>query len=420
MEQPQSRWREFRDTACPPDCLTHLQAFAQTTAAASGNAPRPYHRVSANDLQQRRRASAPLLSAADSHLDWLSTLLGETTHAVCLADAQGVLLRSIGNWPASHALGLQPGFDWSEKIMGTNGIGAAITSGQPAIVVAEAHTSPPSTARVCSAAPVRDPAGRIVGAIEISTPLEEASPDSRLLLAVHTAMVMEQAMESAARVAQAESLKLLALLSSFTAHELVSPLAALKTMLDLLSRAPLPDDAAAMAAAALRHADHLLQVVEELRILGGSHNRRLQSTNLIELVRKAISNCGLGGRTEFEAMLNPPAATVDCNPSLLTRALSNLLCNARDATTGQGRIGVRLEDAAGVVRIVIWDTGPGIPPERWPDLFEESFTTKSGGSGLGMLLAKAIVERVHGGQLRFQPNRPTGCRFELELPLAAD
>ncbi|HEX5514471.1 MAG TPA: ATP-binding protein [Gammaproteobacteria bacterium] len=417
MEQPLSNWKLLPDTACPPDHPPRVRLSAQQTGVADSSARYlPYHQVTADDLQRRRCANAALLGAACSHLDWISTLLANFTHTVCLADTDGILLKTVGNWPGADAVGLYPGHDWSEQAMGANGIGSAIATGEPTIVIAEAHVGPPFKARVCMAAPIRDSRGHIIGALDISTPVDEADPD-RLLLATHAAAVIEQALDASVRVAQAESLKLLALLSSFTAHELVSPLAALKTILDLLARASLTGEPAAMVAAACHNTERLLQVVEELRILGGSHDRRLQQTDLAELVRSAIVGAGLNGRVELEIALPQQAARIDCNPTLLGRALDNLLRNASDAANTQARIGVQLQDTDSGIRIVVWDTGPGIPPERWHCLFEESFTTKLGGSGLGMLLAKAIVERVHGGHLRFRPNAPSGCRFEIDLPV---
>lgn len=417
MEQPLSSWKQYRDTASPPDHLPRLQVSARQVGVADSPANYlPYRRVTADDLHRRRRANAALLGAASSHLDWISALLADFTHATCLADADGILLKTVGNWPGADSVGLHPGHDWSERAMGANGIGAAIAAGQPTIVIAEAPVGAHFKARVCMAAPIRDSRGHIIGALDISTPVDEADPD-RLLLATHTAAVIEQALDASVRIAQAESVKLLALLSSFTAHELVSPLAALKTILDLLARAPLTGEPAAMVVAACHNTERLLQVVEELRILGGSHDRRLQQTDLTALVRTTIADAGLNDRVELEIALPSRAALIDCNPILLGRALDNLLRNARDAANTQARIGVQLQDIDNGIRITVWDTGPGIPPERWHSLFEESFTTKLGGSGLGMLLAKAIVERVHGGHLRFRPNAPSGCRFEIDLPL---
>lgn len=415
MEQPLPDWKSLRDSACPPERRAALQALAQQR---TGTTPRPhYHRLSAEEMRQRQQDHAPMLSAARPHLDWLSTLLSDTTHIIGLADADGVLLQTTGNWPDPRASGLSPGYVWSERVMGANGIGTAISSSQAVVVVAEAYPGAAFRARVCTAAPIRSPHGRITGAIEISTPADEADPE-RLLLVAHTAMIIEQALDAAARMAQAESMKLLALLSSFTAHELVSPLTATKTVLDLLSREALPAEAVPLLAAARRNADRLLQVVEELRILGGSHDGCLRPTHLLELVQQSIAQTGLANSIELDSALTAQSTHISCNPNLLIRALANLLRNAREATAGHGEIGVQLLEAGDRVQIVVWDTGPGIPPERWHSLFEESFTTKPGGSGLGMLLAKAIVERVHDGQLRFRPNQPRGCRFELELPLS--
>src|SRR5690606_13997625 len=143
---------------------------------------------------------------------------------------------------------------------------------------------------------------------------------------------------------QAESIRLLQLMAGSTAHELANPLAALKTMIDLLARARLQGEPADMIAAAKRHAASLQEVVEALRVLGGSHDRQLRRTDLLTLQQRAIAAAGLAGRVEIDSRLSPAQQMIDCNPALLCRALDNLLRQAREnATRAGGAIAVRLQ-----------------------------------------------------------------------------
>lgn len=406
MEQSQLDWKRFRAAIRLPD-RHHAPKAPDRAATADAVSPASSCHPATDCLQQRLQANAALLKAAGSHLEWLSALLGEQRHAIALADADGVLLTVIGNWPEAQSLGLAADQIWSQDNTGESAIGAALARAEP--VLAACQT------RACATAPIRLAGGKTVGAIEISAPVA-ALDASLLLLAAHTAQIIGQALDTATRLAQAESLKLLALLSSFTAHELVAPLAATKTLLDLISLDQLPPKSASMVAAACSNTERLLQVVMELRILGGSHDRCFRTTHLPRLVEQAIAQAGLA-TVELDNALSARSTYIACNPGLLNRALLNLLRNAQDAVADSGRVGVRLEEADAWVRIVVWDTGPGIPPQHRHSLFEESFTTKPGGSGLGLLLVRAIVERVHEGRLRFEPNRPRGCRFQLWLPL---
>lgn len=411
MEPPLSHWQRFRSALRPPERqpFTPERHFTGTeTSSSSGQ-----RRLPDDVLSQRLQASRALLAAATPHLQWVSALLADVRHIVSLTDADGILVRSIGNWSERELLGLLPGFDWSEAAVGASAAGTALLRDQPVALAIDR----PARSRACAAVPIHGSTGQVIGAIEISTPTDQPDP-GRLALAAQAAQAIEQSLLASTCIVQAESVRLLMLTAGFAAHELVNPLAALKTMLDLLSRAPLEGEAASMVAAAERNAGRLLEVVEELRILGGSYGQhRLRPTDLQALLQRALKAAGLAGRVDIDSTLPPGAQMINCNPALLCRALDNLLRNARDAVaeTG-GAIGVQLQAANGAIRIVVWDTGVGIPSERRHSLLQEPFSTKLGGSGIGLLLVRAIVEQVHGGHFSYTPNSPCGSRFKIELP----
>jgi anti-sigma regulatory factor (Ser/Thr protein kinase) len=101
---------------------------------------------------------------------------------------------------------------------------------------------------------------------------------------------------------------------------------------------------------------------------------------------------------------------------LLTYAVRNLHRNAIDAIPDGGVVGLDVETQLRTIQITVWDNGPGVAAERQRALFDESFTTKSHGSGLGLRLVRTIVEGVHGGKVSYHPNLPTGARFQMDLP----
>lgn len=119
----------------------------------------------------------------------------------------------------------------------------------------------------------------------------------------------------------------------------------------------------------------------------------------------------------------PSSATVRSDPALLSRIVQNLMSNAV-RYTARGRILAGCRRTANALRIEVWDTGPGIPPERSREIFEE-FTQlgnperdRSQGLGLGL----AIVDRLarllgHGVSLRSRPGM--GSVFSVEVPLVA-
>jgi signal transduction histidine kinase len=106
--------------------------------------------------------------------------------------------------------------------------------------------------------------------------------------------------------------------------------------------------------------------------------------------------------------------------ALLVRAIRNLVLNAVEAVGPGGSAGVTVRAAGDRVRVSVWDDGPGIAPEHLAGLFSRPFTTRPGGSGLGLLLVRQVVEGVHGGSVSLRPRAPRGSLFRIELPRIPD
>lgn len=110
------------------------------------------------------------------------------------------------------------------------------------------------------------------------------------------------------------------------------------------------------------------------------------------------------------------------DPVLVEWALEALIKNAIDALSGRGgRIDVTVDAAARTARVSVRDNGPGVAPEMRTKLFEPGISTKPGGWGIGLALARRIVEQQHGGRLVYRP-APSGegAEFVLEFPLVPE
>ena len=93
--------------------------------------------------------------------------------------------------------------------------------------------------------------------------------------------------------------------------------------------------------------------------------------------------------------------------------------NAVDALSGRGgTIGISVDQTGATAELVVRDDGPGVAPELRASLFEPGVTSKSGGWGIGLALARRIIEDVHHGRLELRASGP-GATFVAELPVGS-
>ena len=175
---------------------------------ASGIDPEQIHfrRVADIDLQRRLDANRELIDIASLHLDWISSSWARICHVVFLVDRDGVVLYVTGNdLPLREALHVLPGYDWSERQVGTNGPGTALLVNQAIGVDGVEHFGHLFHRYTCTGAPIHVD-GEIIGAIGLGT-LEMAGNPERTILTAHMAYVVEQELMHRRTERQAESMK---------------------------------------------------------------------------------------------------------------------------------------------------------------------------------------------------------------------
>jgi signal transduction histidine kinase/CheY-like chemotaxis protein len=158
---------------------------------------------------------------------------------------------------------------------------------------------------------------------------------------------------------------------------------------------------------------------------GGNPIRQVAS--VARLVTDAVDLARAGAPISIEVHIADDLQNVEADPSQIGQVLHNILLNARQAMPEGGIIEVRAENVvvaggqgeANRVRISIRDYGCGIPADVLPRIFDPYFSTKSGGRGLGLATAYAIVSK-HGGSLCAQSRLGHGTVFTIDLPASED
>ncbi len=109
--------------------------------------------------------------------------------------------------------------------------------------------------------------------------------------------------------------------------------------------------------------------------------------------------------------------TIKGDAGQLRQVFLNLVLNALDAAGEGGQVAISCQLGGGVARVLIDDSGAGVPPELTERIFEPFFTTKAQGSGLGLPITNAIVSQ-HGGRIEVMKSPFGGARFAVSLPLS--
>lgn len=208
------------------------------------------------------------------------------------------------------------------------------------------------------------------------------------------------------------------------AHELRAPLSAMVINLDLLHESLSREHGVPVSAR--RHVDVLREELQRLRrSLSGILTQTVPEAapqkfdltgSLGDLVALLAPQARCQG-VELEARLADEPLTVRGYPDRLRQAFLNVAVNALEAMPRGGRLTLEARRDGRRARVALSDSGPGIPPEALPRLYDPDFSSKDGGSGLGLHVARALVE-LHGGEIRVESALGRGTDVRVFVPLA--
>ena len=220
-------------------------------------------------------------------------------------------------------------------------------------------------------------------------------------------------------------------LISVVSHELKTPLTSIRMAAHLLLEervGPLTAKQTELLVAARDDADRLQKIIEDLLDMGRLESGRVELDLRSEPAERLVSDAmtplepsfhDRGIELEMDVPMETPPVLAD--PARIDHVFSNLLTNALKFTSPGGRVRISVEVEEKFVRFVVDDTGIGIPTEYLGRIFERFFRVprenQPGGAGLGLAIAKEIVE-AHGGHIAVQSQDGGGSRFSFTLARA--
>jgi PAS domain S-box-containing protein len=208
-------------------------------------------------------------------------------------------------------------------------------------------------------------------------------------------------------------------MAAVVAHEVRNPLAAAQGALEVIGpRVPAEGDREVLADV-IQRLSRLNRLVQEILLYARPRPLELREADLAALVRRVVQEARDDpGMRRMELILGdiPESCPARLDPAALHGVVLNLLQNAASATDGPGRVQVDIGRGKDHFWLRVRDEGEGIPAELKEKVFEPFFTTRHGGSGLGLAVARHTVEQ-HGGHLSLERAPGGGTDALVELPV---
>jgi len=241
-------------------------------------------------------------------------------------------------------------------------------------------------------------------------------------VSIENAMLYEDALEAQKKLYQADKLATVGALAAGLAHEIKNPIAAIKGFSQVIDKAVAEKDTEAIRDfrdVVPRQLDRINDIVEKLLTLSKPpklEKKKIDINALLVDIVKLIEKQALKQRVEIVKSFEDLPQTL-ADPEQLTQAFLNLILNAIQSMPDGGQIEIRTK-FMGTDRIIVEfiDNGIGIPKEKLARIFDPFYTTKTGGSGLGLSVTQKIIIDHHG-KIDVESVEGKGTAFKIILPV---
>lgn len=222
------------------------------------------------------------------------------------------------------------------------------------------------------------------------------------------------------QMTRAEHLATLGELATGLAHEIRNPLAGIAGVIEIVGRdLPSSSPARSVVKEVRQEIAQINRILTDLLQTARPHPPEIRMGNLNTTVEHAVMLArqqALSKPIKIELKKDASLPEVEHDSDQIHQVLLNLILNAIQAIEGPGTIRVEVEAHADCAAIMVSDTGRGILPEHLPNIFRPFYTTKGNGTGLGLSLARRIVEE-HQGRIEVTSIVGKGSKFAVLLPL---
>jgi signal transduction histidine kinase len=222
------------------------------------------------------------------------------------------------------------------------------------------------------------------------------------------------------QMSRAEHFATLGEVATGLAHEIRNPLAGIAGVIEIIGRdLPASSPARAVVKDVRQEIARINHIVTDLLQTARPHPPKVRTSDLNITVEHAVMlgrQQGLAKGIEIALHKDPSLLEIDHDSDQIHQVLLNLLLNAQQAIGSKGKIVVIVERKAATAVIEVSDNGRGIAPDHLPNIFRPFYTTKGDGTGLGLSLARRIVED-HQGRIDVTSTVGQGTTFAVVLPL---
>lgn len=221
------------------------------------------------------------------------------------------------------------------------------------------------------------------------------------------------------QISRAEHLATLGELAAGLAHEIRNPLAGIAGVIEIIGRdLPKESPARAVLKDVRSEVQHINRIVSELLEIARPKQPDFRKADLNATAEHAVmfaKDQAASRGVEIELTRDPDAVEIEHDTGQIHQVLLNLLLNGVQACDQGGKVVLQVAHNEDSAQLTVVDTGKGIPPEILANIFRPFFTTKGNGTGLGLSLARRMVEG-HGGRLEVSSWVGKGSRFTVMLP----